>query len=393
MSLAQLVEIARTDLAHGRAGTMDRTDEIYKVPVEQFYDPDRWQAEMKQIFRRIPLMLATTAEVREIGDYKAIDATGVQVLITRTRTGEVKAFLNMCTHRGACLVEEGRGRTHRFTCPYHAWTFSPDGDLVAVYSEKDFGDVNKSEYGLTELPCLERAGLIWVTLNPDSNLAIEDFLSGYDAMLADFGFDSWHLQATQELEGPNWKIAYDGYLDYYHLPILHGKTFGTDISNKANYYFWGPHAHLGRPDTTFEEYENLPESEWPVNQLLQGVWTIFPHISIASFEGGGRSVMISQLFPGDTPGTSKTIQYYLMQEAPETDDDKRAAREQFDFLKYVVSEEDYKTGIALQKNLNFGAMKHVLYGRNEGGSQNFHKWVEAIVECPDEDLPRLFQTG
>ncbi|MDA0979365.1 MAG: hypothetical protein O3B72_12455 [Proteobacteria bacterium] len=87
MSLAQLVEIARTDLAHGRAGTMDRTDEIYKVPVEQFYDQDRWQAEMKQIFRRIPLMLATTAEVREIGDYKAIDATGVQVLITRTRTG------------------------------------------------------------------------------------------------------------------------------------------------------------------------------------------------------------------------------------------------------------------------------------------------------------------
>lgn len=393
MSLARLVEIARTDLAHAKNGTLDQTDEIYKVPAETYYDQDIWEAEMKQIFRRIPLMLATTAEVREVGDYKAIDATGVQVLITRTRSGQVKAFLNMCTHRGACLVDEGRGRKHRFTCPYHAWTFSPDGDLVAVYADKEFGDLDRSQYGLTELPCLERAGLIWVTLNPNSTLDIELFLSGYDGMLAQFGFDTWHLQATQVLEGPNWKVAYDGYLDYYHLPILHGKSFGTDIGHTANYYFWGPHSHLGRPDTAFQKYEDLPDEEWPLPELLAGVWTIFPHISIASFQGGGRSVMISQLFPGATPDTSTTIQYYLMEKEPVTDDDQVEAKEQFDFLKFVVSEEDYRTGIALQKNLSFGAMDHVLYGRNEGGSQSFHKWVNAIVNASDEELPGLFQNG
>ena len=195
------------------------------------------------------------------------------------------------------------------------------------------------------------------------------------------------------LEGPNWKVAYDGYLDYYHLPILHGKSFGTDIGHTANYYFWGPHSHLGRPDTHFEKYENLPDEEWPLPELLAGVWTIFPHISIASFQGGGRSVMISQLFPGSTPDTSTTIQYYLMEKEPVTDDDKVEAQEQFDFLKFVVSEEDYRTGIALQKNLSFGAMDHVLYGKNEGGSQAFHKWVNAIVNASDEELPKLFQTG
>jgi len=393
MSLERLIEIARTDLDHGRNDTMDRTESIYKVPVETYYDEDVWAQEMKQIFRRVPLMLGTTAELREVGDYKAIDATGVQVLITRTRSGDVKAFVNMCTHRGACLVEQGRGRTHRFTCPYHAWTFSPDGDLVSVYAEKEFGSVDKSQYGLVELPCLEKAGLIWVTLDPDSTLDIDLFLCGYDDMLADFGFDTWHLQATQVLDGPNWKVAYDGYLDYYHLPILHGKSFGTDIGHKANYYFWGPHSHLGRPDTYFEKYDDLPNGEWPVPRLLDGVWTIFPHISIASFQGGGRSVMISQLFPGSTLDTSRTIQYYLMEEEPVTDDDQREAKEQFEFLKYVVSEEDYKTGIALQKNLSFGALKHVLYGQNEGGSQNFHKWVDAIVSASDEELPKLFQTG
>ena len=393
MSRAQLVELARRDLDHGKHGTMDSVDEVLKVPVENYFDEEIWSAEMKQIFRRMPLMLAAAAEVREVGEYKAMEACGVQVLMTRTKGGEVKAFVNMCTHRGARLTEEGRGKAHRFTCPYHAWSFSPEGDLVAVYSADDFGEIDKSCYGLTELPCLERAGLIWVILDPKSKLDIELTLSGYDGMLAQFGFESWHLQATQVLEGPNWKVAYDGYMDYYHLPILHGKSFGPDMGNRANYYYWGPHAHLGRPDIGFAEFEEKPEEEWPVDRLLTGGWTIFPHISIASFQGGGRSVMISQLFPGDSPGKSFTIQYYLMENPPASDEAVKAAEEQFKFLKYVVAEEDYATGIALQKNLSVGARDHVLFGKNEGGGQNFHKWVASIVEASDEDLPKLFQTG
>lgn len=393
MSKSQLIEIARNDLKHGRAGTTQLADDIYKVPVEKYYDQDRFDLEMKQIFRRLPLVLATTAELREVGDYKAMEAAGVQVLITRTRSGAVKAFVNMCTHRGARLTEEGCGRAHKFTCPYHAWTFSPEGDLVAVYAEQDFGEVDKGEFGLTELPTLEKAGLIWVTLNPKSDLDIEEFLSGYDSLLDQFGFESWHLQATQTLDGPNWKVAYDGYLDYYHPPILHGRSFGTDIGNQAIYYSWGPHQHLGRPDTSWAKYEDLDQDEWPTERLLQGVWTIFPHISIASFQGGGRSVMISQLFPGDTPETSRTVQYYLMEQAPENDELVDEAKDQFDFLKFVVGEEDYATGNALQKNLDVGARDYIVFGRNELGGQNFHKWVDAIVEASDEDLPKLFKTG
>lgn len=392
MSRAQLIAMARKDLEHGRQGTQDQAEGIYKVPVSKYYDPDHFAQEMSQIFHRLPLLMATTAELREVGDYKAMEAVGRQVLITRTKEG-VKAFLNMCSHRGARLVHEGCGSAHRFTCPYHAWTFSPSGDLVAVYSADDFGDLDKSEYGLTALPCLEKAGLIWVTLAPDSRLDIEQFLFGYDSLLAEFGFADWHFEKSQRVEGPNWKVAYDGYLDYYHLPILHRETFGTEIGNKANYYSWGPHTHMGRPDASFEEFENLPDEEWPDERVLAGVWTIFPHISIASFFGGGRSVMISQLFPGETPETSHTNQIFLMQREPETEELKREAAKQFQFLEYVVQEEDYATGIALQKNLSIGARDHVLFGKNERGGQYFHQWVDRILETSDEDLPKLFQTG
>ncbi|MEQ9452200.1 MAG: aromatic ring-hydroxylating dioxygenase subunit alpha [Pseudomonadales bacterium] len=393
MSRAQLVEMARKDLEHGRNGTLDQVDEIVRIPVENYYDQARWEAEVQKVFRRIPLVLAASAELPNPGDYKAMVAVGVQVLITRNRQGTVKAFVNMCSHRGARLVEEGKGTAHKFSCPYHAWTYSPDGDLVAIYSESDFGQIDKSCHGLVELPCLEKAGIIWVTVNPQSTLDINLFLSGYDSLLEQFGFANWTHQHTQTVQGPNWKIAYDGYLDYYHLPILHRNTFGTEIGNQANYYSWGPHTHLGRPDETLAEFADLPDEEWPIERLVNGVWTIFPHVSIASFGGGGRSVMLSQLFPGDTPETSYTNQIFLMEQEPDTDQLRKEAQEQFDFLKYVVQEEDYATGIAQQKNLNVGARSHVMFGKNEGGGQAFHRWVDDILAASDEDLPKLFQTG
>ena len=197
MSRAQLIEMAKKDLEHGRNGTLDQVDEIVQIPVENYYDQQRWEDEVQKVFKRVPLVLAATAELPNPGDYKAMVAVGVQVLITRNRDGVVKAFVNMCSHRGARLVETGSGTAHKFTCPYHAWTYSPDGDLVAVYAEQDFGEVDKSCNGLVELPCLEKAGIIWVTVNPESTLDIEQFLSGYDSLLNEFGFASWTHQHTQ----------------------------------------------------------------------------------------------------------------------------------------------------------------------------------------------------
>ena len=106
-------------------------------------------------------------------------------------------------------------------------------------------------------------------------------------------------------------------MDLYHLPILHRNTFGANMPNQALYYPYGPHQRVSSPDPTLFDLKDLPEEEWPIERLLSSVWTIFPHISIASFRGGGRSIMLSQLFPGETVDESFTTQYYIMEEAPE----------------------------------------------------------------------------
>jgi phenylpropionate dioxygenase-like ring-hydroxylating dioxygenase large terminal subunit len=390
MSRNQLIEMARHNVSHAEAGTIEQADEIALIPARNYYDGERFDLEMKQVFKRLPLMLAASCEVASPDDYKATTAAGVPIIISRGKDGQLRAFLNMCSHRGSIIMPEGCGNAHRFTCPYHAWNYNTEGDLTGIYNAKEFGDLDKSLNGLRPLPVLEKAGLIWVIPNPESTLDIEQFLCGYDDMLAHFDFSNWKLFSQRTVAGPNWKIAYDGYLDFYHLPILHKDTFGSDFSSQALYYSWGPHQRVSSPDVNLKEFMDKPEAEWPSDQLLLGVWTIFPHISIASFDGGGRGVLISQLFPGEKVGESITVQNYLMENLPTDEEIEKAAHEQFDFLKFVVESEDYATGLRQQQALMSGTKEHVMFGRNEAGGQNFHQWLDRILKADDSELPALF---
>jgi len=212
---------------------------------------------------------------------------------------------------------------------------------------------------------------------------------GYDEVLGHFGFADWHFFERRTVKGPNWKIAYDGYMDLYHLPILHKNTFGPQMPNQAIYTAYGAHQRVSSPDPGLSALMDQPESSWPTARLMGGVWTIFPHISIASFEGGGRSVMFSQLFPGDSPEESYTVQNYVMEHAPDAAQTE-AATPQFKLLEYVVESEDYATGLAQQRALKTGVREHVLFGRNEGGGQHFHRLLDELLVTPDDQLNEFF---
>ncbi|MGE0621560.1 MAG: aromatic ring-hydroxylating dioxygenase subunit alpha [Pseudomonadales bacterium] len=388
----QLIDMARHNMACVREQRIEQADVVLRVPGHHYYEEERWELEISRVFRRMPLMLAMSCELAAPGDFKTLEVAGVPVLMLRDQDGAPRAYINSCSHRGAVVVTEQRGNRRRFSCPYHAWTYDQSGRLVAIFQERDFGEIDKSCHGLTPLPVGERAGMVWVTLDPDSPLDIDTFLCGYDKVLDAFGFADWALYDSRTVEGPNWKIAYDGYMDLYHLPILHKNTFGSNMPCQALYYPWGPHQRVASPDPRLLELDGTPESEWPTEALLQSVWTIFPHVSIASFDGGGgRAVMVSQLFPGDSPGTSRTVQNYVMQKLPESDAVRHAADEQFKLLEFVVREEDYATGIRQQRALMTRPDADVLFGRNEGGGQRFHGFLDELLDCPDAELSALFR--
>lgn len=362
-----------------------------RVPVSNYTDPERWLLELDRIFRRVPLVLGFSCELSEPNSFRTIDVLGVPLLLVRGGDGELRSFVNMCAHRGARVVEEPSGITRRFTCPYHAWNYDTRGALVGIFDRESFGELDTSCMGLTPLPVAERAGLVFGGTVPGAGVVdFDTFLCGYGSMLEQHDLAGCRLIGRQVLAGPNWKIAYDGYLDFYHLPILHRRTFGSDYNNKLCADAWGPHQRQMQPDARILALDGTPESEWPLDTLLAGVWTVFPNVSMASFTTGGKLYQVAQLFPGPTPGESTTILNYLAAFDP----DEEALSEiekQMHFLREVVANEDYHTGFGIQRAIASGAKKEFLFGQNEGNGQRFHGWVDALLAAETlEDTTALF---
>lgn len=380
-----LVAVAADMLECQQSGSITRPDSVVSLPADAYTDPRRFDLERSRLFRRVPLMLAASCELPEPGDFKSIDVAGVPVLIVRGKDGVVRSFLNGCTHRGARLAE-GCGRAQRLTCPYHAWTFATDGRLLGIASRDLFGDVAPGVGNLVTFPTCERAGLIWAILDAEADAEFEPFLSGIDEQLEGFGFAGWTHFRSQTLPGANWKLAFDAHLEFYHLPVLHRGTFGPAMSNMAQYYHIGPHQRvglvsrdehvLGMDDVT--HLATMPREEWPLRSLLFGEWILFPNVSINCFYKGGRGVIISQVLPGATVSESTTVQIFLHETAP-VGDDLREATEMADFLGHVVGQEDLPMSRSQQQVLQSGQLSEVLLGRNEGGLQQFHAWVERFV--------------
>jgi phenylpropionate dioxygenase-like ring-hydroxylating dioxygenase large terminal subunit len=391
----QLIDTARDMLERLDSGEITLADNILSVAASHYTSAERANTEHDQVFRRLPLMLAASAELPKAGDYKALNVANVPVLLSRDEQGHVRAFLNACTHRGSVLAE-GKGCAKRFTCPYHGWSFHQDGRLLGVASPREFGELDKSAFGLVQFPVYETAGLIWVVLTPQSSLDISAFLAGIDELLAAYNLENWQCIEQVTLPGANWKLAFDAHLDFYHLPVLHRDTFGRDISNLAQYYFYGPHQRLGLmsanplvpEQAAFLHLKTLPEAQWPTDNLLFGEWILFPNVSLNCFSAEHRVMVISQVFPGDSPGESVTVQTYLMEsdaaEVPE------GVRSIVDFIQHVVRDEDLPMSRQQQLALESGLLRQVHFGRNESGLQDYYRWLARIVDNDDIDLADLF---
>jgi len=380
--------MARRTVTHVEAGTIPLAPATMTIPADRYCDRTRWEAELDVVFRRTPLFYGLASEIAKPGDRKALTVIDTPTIVARGDDGVLRAFVNMCSHRGARLVDDGCDSGRRLTCPYHAWSYSTSGALVGVTNRADFGDVDPAPLGLTRLPVAERCGFVWIGLahSPAHDDAadvafaasVDAHLGGYQEMLDHFDFGSWHVVATRRVEGPNWKLAYDGYLDFYHLPFLHRNTFGPDMSSRPIYDAWGPHQRMTAPYDQFLALNDVADDDIDLATIDGGVWTIFPHVSIAGFPVGTRGMMISQLFPGDTPETSVTIQNFVVADEP-TDELRADAESKADFFEHVVRNEDYFTGNRIQRNLETGAKTEFVFGRNEGGGQVFHRYLDELL--------------
>ncbi len=376
MDHLEIGDVAETLLDYVEHNRTFQSNKITTVPAKAYTDPDQWAREMDLIFKRVPLMLALSCELPEPGSYKAMDAMGLPVLITRDKQGNAHAFLNVCAHRGAPVANDGHGKCARFTCKYHSWTYGLDGKLLAVADREKFGDIDKSTRGLRELPCDERSGMIFAVLTPDEQVDFDGFFAG---MLDDFeawGLKDWSFLGSRVIEGANWKIAFDGYLEGYHFSSLHPNTIHPRTpSNVTHYESYGPHLRIGFPQVSIAQLRDVPRTEWSSqeNKGFDFVRILFPNISAFL---APEIAQIAQLFPGPTPDKNRTVLLYVRKDPPRDEADKAQLEEMITFLRDVTYNEDYIIGLEVQKGLQSGALDSIVLGKNERGNQFFHETVD-----------------
>ena len=201
---------------------------VQSLPREAYTDRAWFERERRQLFSRNWTYACNANDIGQPGDYVTLLVGEYPLLILRTREGALRAFHNLCRHRGTELLE-GAGRIEgKLICPYHRWTYDLDGSLVAVPNQKEcFPGLERSTSGLLAAGLGEFKGMVFVHPEPDADFP--SWLGGLDAVAwpHDFGADDMVASATVTYEMRcNWKVFYENAIDGYHLGYLHDKTLG-----------------------------------------------------------------------------------------------------------------------------------------------------------------------
>ena len=376
------MSLARRALTHLQNKTTDQAPSTMEQPVEAYIDPQRYQREVDHIFKQLPIALALSVELPTAKSYRALTVMDVPVILVRGDDGVVRAFVNVCRHRGAQVCKNGTGTVQRFVCPYHAWQYDLQGKLTGLYGASTFGDVDAATHSLTELGCAERAGLVWVVLTPGIAFDIHAWLGDFAAQLDTLDLDQWHLHEQRDLVGPGWKVAWDGYLEAYHHNTVHTSTVGQyTVGNLLLHNTYGPHQRIVFGRRTLSELETTPQDQWEPEKHIRRIYSGFPNLSISGVLGD--HCMVSQLFPGPTPDTTLTRQSILAAHKPVTPEQKEATERFSQMVLQAVRDEDYAIGAFVQSGLKSGGNKCFIYGRNEPAVQHYHRAVASFMENAD----------
>jgi Rieske 2Fe-2S family protein len=230
------------------------------LPGRTYTDPATFAAECERILEAGWFCAVASSDVAEPGDFRTVTVGRESVLITRSRTGEARAFFNVCRHRGAQLCVEDHGHVKRsFRCPYHAWSYDLDGRLASAPHLPQMPDIDRTEYGLRTIAVREWLGYVWVCLAADQQGGPPSFA---DTVMASVAARLGDLAAVDRYDVPglalgrritydvaaNWKLVIENFMECYHCATIHPELTGVlpeFAQGWAAQYFVGHGAAMG----------------------------------------------------------------------------------------------------------------------------------------------------
>jgi Rieske 2Fe-2S family protein len=194
-----------------------------------YTSPEVFARERQEIFDRDWLCVARTADILAPGQFQVVAAGSESVLVVRQRDGGLRAFLNVCRHRGARLCTDESGQTARhLRCPYHAWAYELSGRLAAAPNLARMPDIDRDAYGLIPVALREWLGYAWVCLAARPPSFADTVAGAVTGRLGDpaaieaYGLDELAVGRRISYEvAANWKLLVENFMECYHCAPIH----------------------------------------------------------------------------------------------------------------------------------------------------------------------------
>jgi phenylpropionate dioxygenase-like ring-hydroxylating dioxygenase large terminal subunit len=380
-----------------RGGKPPLGQEVGAVPSAHYADRAHWQREQDSLFAHWPIIAAHSSELAP-GSALPFDALGVPIVLTRAADGRVRAFYNVCRHRGMALIDSGGSAPaaakpcKTLVCPYHGWTYELDGRLRHRLHAETFDGIDPATLNLVELPCDEAGGLVFVQRKPGPAFSAQAFLQGLDSHLDWLGLaDMQVFRKVDQVYAANWKLTADAFLESYHIRVLHRDTIYPFFADAmAVNLYAGPHQDSLVARRTALEGFDMPADRAALCKIATPTQLLFPNTFLIWHPD---YVSLIGMF---SPAPDQVRWVHTMLIPSERSGDEWTAHWEKTFRlieQTVFQKEDIATAVAIQRGLGSGANAGLRAGRLESDVLRFHRHVDAAIAGSLTPMPSPGSAG
>ncbi|MEE2665985.1 MAG: aromatic ring-hydroxylating dioxygenase subunit alpha [Myxococcota bacterium] len=210
-----------------------------RIPASRYTSPEFAELEHERVWPRVWQIACSVDHVSQPGDFFEYRVGRYSVIIVRGRDGALRAFQNVCKHRGNVLCTGSGQGLRNLRCAYHGWTYDLRGALQGVPSRKGFGEMDRETLALTPVQVDSWGPMVFVNLDPDA-MPLEDYLEGVPEDSAWLELDGFRCTVSLLTRAPaNWKLVADGFSETYHVQTLHAEMLASIDDIDAPQHIWG----------------------------------------------------------------------------------------------------------------------------------------------------------
>lgn len=370
--------IVREILDHAGAGTTQMADAPLVVDASEYTSVEHHEREQRLLFRERPVVACLAGDLRAPGDLVAGESGGVPFVVLRHHDGSVRAYANICRHRGAPLVDDGAGHVDRsLRCRFHGWTYDLGGVVTARPNAGDAFDGATGCDTLVPLAACEHAGMVLVRPSGDAPIDVAAQFAGMSDELASFDFGSYHRVDQWVAEwSANWKLLLDTFLETYHVPTLHPTTVARHfLARPSVMQAFGPNVRFHSLMRSILELGDRPEAEWSLLPHGTVEYVLAPN-TVCNY-----SVDHLALYQFQPLAVDRTRSVLTLYTAQPVHDDATAAhfRRTLALHERVSGGEDFVLQEQIHRALASGFQPQVTFGRNEPAAIAFHDGLRSLL--------------